>query len=281
MVLLALGLFLWERDKERRKKFMEFCENIVGSGHELMRYAMINIPQAVMMINDEGIVEWFNEHTREYAEHEPEQGLHVNEFWNGILDEKILKFNSSEDSHLVNSGKYIAKTKKTFIGENGESVETVHYFQVFYHPIAAEAGNPKIMSIFAQEITFHENLKTEYQQSRTVIMYMQVDNFDEIMQGLNETEKSSLVLSINGEIETWINSLSGFMQRVSSYLFVVVLENLALQKAIEDKFTILDKIRQIISKNGIPVTLSIGIAVAEKNPVEQSMTELGKQAQER
>ena len=281
MVWLALALFLWERSQERKKKFMEYCENIVGSGQELMRYAMVNLPQATMIINEDGKLEWFNSLVEKYSEIQPEQGMDVNEFWEGILDESILEFTPEEEVHLLKSGDYITKTVKTIVSESGESVQTVHYFQVFYKQMRTNPEYPKLIVLFAQEITKYENLKTEYEQSRAVIMYVQVDNFDEIMQGLNETEKSSLNLSINEELEKWINGLSGFMQRVSEDLFVVVLEKFALQQAIDEKFVVIDKVRQIVSKNGIPATLSIGIAVAEKNPAEQSMTELGKQAQER
>ncbi len=281
IVWLALALFLWERHTERRRRFFEYCENVVGSGQELMRYAMSNIPQAIMVINEEGKLEWFNSHVKEFSEKEPEQGLAIYEFWEGILNEGILKFTTEEEIHLLKNGSYIAKTKKTLVAEDGESIETEHYFQVYYRQMRTKPEYPKLIVIFAQEITMYENLKTEYNQSRAVIMYIQFDNYDEVIQGLNETEKAALMLSINKELENWINNLAGFMQRVSEDLFVVVLERLALQKAIDEKFIILDKIRQIVSKNGIPVTLSIGIAVAEKNPVEQSMTDLGKQAQER
>lgn len=281
LVWLALALFLWERHTERNKRFLEYCENVVGSGQELMKYAMSNIPQAIMVINEEGKLEWFNSLVKNFSQKEPEQGLEISEFWEGILKEGILEFTPEEEIHLLKSGNYITKTTKTLTAEDGESIETTHYFLVYYRQLRTKPPYQKLIVIFAQEITLYENLKIEYKQSRVVIMYVQIDNFDEIMQGLNETEKAALILSINEELEHWINNLSGFMQKVSEDLFVVVLERLALEKAIEEKFTILDKFRQIISKNGIPVTLSIGVAVAEKNPAEQSMTDLGKQARER
>ena len=281
IVWVAVAIFLIERERARKQKFFEYCENIVGSGHELMRYAMVNLPQAVMLIDDEGRLEWFNENTRKYSELKPEQGLFVNEFWKGILNENILNFTEEEKLNLIKGGQYVAKTKKEFVAPNGELAETEHYFQVFYVQMKTVEDTPKIIALFIQEITAFEHLKTEYKQSRAVLIYVQVDNFDEIMQGLNETEKAAMILSINTELEKWVDDLSGFIQKVSDDLFVVVLEQLALQKAIDAKFTVLDKMRQIVSHNGIPVTLSMGVAIAEQKPVEQSMTELGKQAKER
>ena len=98
---------------------------------------------------------------------------------------------------------------------------------------------------------------------------------------MNEAEKTALMLSVSEELETWMKNLSGFMQRVSNDLFVVVLERYALDKAIQDNFSVLDNVRKIVSKKGIPVTLSMGVAVAENSSTEQSMTELGEMAQER
>ena len=281
-ILLMIAAFSRKHYKERQQKFEEYCENVIASGNEMMSYAMANIPQAVMVIDDKGRLRWHNDITKNYVGFEPEDGTFIQEFWEGLLRDEVLEITPEENINLLKSGKYVTKIIQKKTSDNGaETVEIAHYFSVIYRQIAAKADYPRLIALFVQDITSHENLKTEYEQSRTVLMYVQVDNFDEIMQGLNETEKASMMLSVNAEIEKWMNELSGFMQRVHSDLFIAVIENLALEKAIEGKFAVLDRIRQIISKNGIPVTLSIGIAVADKNPTEQSMTELGNQAQER
>lgn len=281
LVWVTLVLFSRERYRHRKKKFEEYCENVVGSGNELMRYAMVNIPQAIMVIDREGHLEWFNDITADYSDTEPEQGALVSDFWNGILSDEVLEPAEQSDTGTLKSGRYIAKTVKKSTGDDGEVIETPRYFVVWYRQMIIKGNYPALIVLFAQEITVYENLKRDYAASRTVLMYVQVDNYDEIMQSLNEAEKTSLMLAINEQLERWMTELSGFMQRVSNDLFIVVLEQLALQKAIEGKFLVLDKVRQIVSKNGIPATLSIGIAVADKSPAEQSLMELGKQAQER
>lgn len=281
VVLAMLAIFSWDRYKHRRSKFQEYFENVVGSGNELIRYAVTNIPQAIMIINQQGRLEWFNELTVQYSEYEPEQGALVDEFWNGILQEEVLEPIPEGSSETIKSGKYIAKNVHKAVTDDGEVVEITRYFLVRYRQMINKGDYPVLIALFAQEITVYENLKLDYKNSRTVLMYVQIDNYDEIMQGLNEAEKTSLLLAVSEELEKWMAELSGFIQRVSNDLFIVVLEQLALQKAIDEKFTVLDKVRQIVSKSGIPATLSIGAAVADKNPAEQSMTELGKKAQER
>ena len=281
VVWLMLALFARDRCKVRVRQFQEYCENVIGGGKELMRYAMSNIPQAVVIIDEEGRMQWTNEITRSFTDIEPEQGMHINDFWQGILNDEV--FEPAEDGEEKH-GKYVAKTvyKVPKLDEDEDDIEIVRYFIVHYKRLKPQRPEyPVLTALFAQEITVYEKLKIEYKNSRTVLMYVQVDNYDEIMQGLNEAEKTSLMLSVSEELEKWMNSLSGFIQRISNDLFVVVLEFLALDRAIQEKFTVLDNVRKIISKNGIPVTLSIGVAVAEKHSSEQSMTELGTMAQER
>ena len=83
------------------------------------------------------------------------------------------------------------------------------------------------------------------------------------------------MLSVNQQLDNWMKSLGGFMRRVSDDLYVVILERTALDKAIAARFDILDKVRQLHSANRLPVTLSMGVAVADC----QSMADLGTQAQ--
>ena len=280
LVWALLVFFSIERSKHRLKKFREYCENVIGSGNELMRYATTNIPQAMMVIDEQGRLEWFNEITEDLSDKKPEQGMKVDEFWQGILKDEVLESLSENEDTTPKSGSYV--TKVVSIDTTDEEEFTItRYFKVRYRQMILKPEYPRLIVLFVYEVTKYENLKLEYRQSRTVLMYVQVDNYDEIMRGLNEAEKTALMLHVSEALEKWMNSLAGFIQRISDELFVVVLQQYALDKAIEEKFTILDKVRQIISKNGIPVTLSIGVAVAEKRSNVQSMSELGTQAQER
>ncbi|MBR3746111.1 MAG: DHH family phosphoesterase, partial [Selenomonadaceae bacterium] len=133
--------------------------------------------------------------------------------------------------------------------------------------------------LFARETTPYEELKIEYRESRTALIYVQVDNYDEVTQGLNETEKTALMLSVSSILENWVAELSGFLRRVADDTFIVILERRALERAIEEKFTVLDKVRQFVNKKQIQVTLSMGAAVAEKHSSEQTISELSEKAQ--
>lgn len=289
MAMLAwvcLAIFAWDRSQHRVEKFREYCENVIGSGNEMMRYAVKNIPQAIFVIDEEGNVQWFNALAKNFTDKIPEQGMHMNECWAGILRDEIFTPELSteekiDDNDDVKGGSYTAHIVKQDTLEDGTEFTVSRYFKVRYRQLNLKAEYPRLITLFVQEVTQYENLKNELQQTRTVIMYLQVDNYDEIMQGLNEAEKNSLMLSVSEELEKWINDVQGFIQRVSNDLYVVIIQRSSLDKCVERKFAVLDKVRQIVSKNGIPVTLSIGAAVSEKRSENKSLTHLGEQAMER
>ena len=275
---LALILFARERTKERKKKFQQYCENVVGSFNEMMHHAMTQLPLAIVVINDEGRLEWCNSLMENFTQMIPQQGMEVKEFWDGLLPENFLE--SKDSKALPLEGKYdVVKSYFHTDPESEKISETKRYFRVRYKRLREKGDYSRLTTLFIQDITPFEELKIEYAKSRTSLLLIQIDNYDEVMQGLNEAEKTSLMLSVNEILEEWMKSLSGFMRRVSSDLFVVVLERRALDKAIAEKFDVLDKVRKLVSKNQLPVTLSMGVAVAEKNSEEQSMTELGELAQ--
>ncbi len=275
----VLAFFARERTVERQKNFNQYCENVIASFDELMHYAMKSLPYAVIVVNDEGRMEWCNELTKSYVDKEPEQGMYVNEIWEGLLDEKILAVPENENFEDGGDGDYKIKSVRQIVNKDNIPEEVERHFLVRYRRMKIRSNYPRLTVLFVHEITEHENLKIEYENSRTVLMYMQIDNYDEITQGLTETEKSSLMLSVNAVLEAWMKTLSGFMRRVSDDLFLVVLERAMLKKAVAEKFDVLDKIRQLVNKKQLPVTLSMGVAFAEKPSYEQSLTELGEQAQ--
>ena len=253
---IALAIFAHDRCVTRTKEFEIYCKNVVGSFNETILFALKNLPQAILIVNKDGRMEWCNKRTHDYTTKIPEIGMLVDEFWPGMFSDKFF----IKDSEFVIS--------------NGE-----RFFKIRNKLLKTKGDYPELVALYIQEVTSHEKLKAEYHNSRTVIVYVQTDNYDEIMQGLSEAEKTSLMLSVNELLDSWINSLSGFMRKVSDDLYVVVLERRMLDKAIAEKFDVLDKMRQLSGKNKIPVTLSMGIAIADKPSFELSMNELGVEAQ--
>ena len=281
MALLAWALLIWfahVRRKDREQKFKEYCENVIGNFNDMMYYAMTKLPEGIMVVDENGRLQWCNSVMQNFAEVIPQQGMDVAEFWDGLLPEDILSLKPDGNEPAPTEGEYQVKSLRHRTTADGEVEEFYRYFLVKYRHLQANQDYSRMVVLFAREITPYEELKIEYAKSRTALIYVQVDNYDEVTQGLNEAERTSLMLSVSEILEEWVASLAGFMRRVSSDLYLVVLERRALEEAVEKKFMVLDKVRQLVNKHQLQVTLSMGAAVAEKPSDEQSIGELGTKA---
>ncbi len=281
MAFLAWALLIWfahVRRKDREKKFKEYSENVIGNFNDMMYYAMTKLPEGIIVVDENGRLQWCNSVMQDFSEVIPQQGMDVEEFWEGLLPSEVLSLEPNGTVPAPTEGEYPIKSLRHRTTADGKVEEFYRYFLVKYRHLKANDDYSRMVVLFAREVTPYEDLKLEYAQSRTALIYVQVDNYDEVMQGLNEAEKTSLLLSVSEILEEWVTSLAGFMRRVSSDLFLVVLERRALDAAIAQKFLVLDKVRQLVNKHQLQVTLSMGAAVAEKPSDEQSMNELGTKA---
>ena len=249
---LCLVSFARERCRDRSKRFERYCKNVISNINEMMDYAMENLPQAVLIVDENGRIQWTNRRISEYLGKRPEQDTDIKELWPGILIEPVWN----------KEGEYIFQDEEK-------------YYCVRHCPVQLAVHQPQLMALYVQDVSEIEHLKHDFLMSRTVLNYVQIDNFDEVMQGLSETERTNLLLAVRQQMDEWLEKLGGFMRRVSEDLYVVVLERESLDKAMAEKFDILDKVRQIQSTNRLPVTLSMGVSVAET----QTMEELGREAQ--
>ena len=283
MALLVWALLCWfavVRRRDREKKFKEYTENVIGNFNDMMYYAMTQLPEGIVVVDEERRLQWCNNVAENFVEVLPQQGMDIEDFWEGLLAEEIFPpEDDKKNSEATEEGEYSVKSLRHRKSADGSVEEFYRHFLVKYRRLKATEDYSRMVVLFAREVTPYEELKVEYAQSRTALLYVQIDNYDEVTAGLTEAEKTSLMLSVSEILEQWVESLAGFTRRVSSDLFLVLLEQRALDAAIEQKFIVLDKVRQLVNKNQLPVTLSIGASVAEKSSAEQTMSELDTKAQ--
>lgn len=104
----------------------------------------------------------------------------------------------------------------------------------------------------------------EYYDTRPAIMLSVIDNADEIYQNFKESDCAVIFSRIEGLIDDWVSSYGGLCRKFSNARMLFFVEERALQKMINDKFNILDKIREFsFDGKSVDITLSIGVGKEE------------------
>lgn len=248
----VLAAFAWERCRDRERRFERYCMGIIRNVSEVMNYAVDRLPQAILLVNQEGHLEWCNHQLGDALGEMPEPGTAVADFWPHFNIESIW---GTEGEHRFS--------------------HAGHSYRVYHRMVEESYHSEPLIALYVEDETEYAALEKRYYGSRTALLYIQIDNYDEIMQGQSETEKSMLLLAVHEKIDGWVGGLGGFLRSISDDEYVALLDRKSLDHAIAEKFDILDQVRKIINTKGMPVTLSIGLSLA----AEQTLRELGEEAE--
>ena len=247
VVWLCLLFFARERCLCRSEEFDHYCHTVISNVNSVANYALEQMPQVILMADQAGRVQWFNKELEKHIDLEPAYNMALADFWPELDLETIW-------------------------GRTGTMVfvhENVHYHTI-HRPVSTKESSCGLMALYIQDASALEILKRIHADSRTTLMYVQIDNYNDVLQGLNDTEQNTLIFETNKAITDWVNHLEGFLRKVSDDLYIVVMEQRNLDTALEEKFDILDKVRNLQNPvRHLSVTLSIGVAVAESQTINQ------------
>lgn len=64
-----------------------------------------------------------------------------------------------------------------------------------------------LMVFYVADINDVEVLKQENAMEKTVLSYIQIDNYDEVLQGLTEAQRTTLIFEVNHLLDEWVHGL--------------------------------------------------------------------------
>ena len=163
----------------------------------------------------------------------------------------------------------IAGIKYSAILESADSGETLQLnrndkiFKLVVRKLCD--GETPDLAIYFKDITNYENLKAIYNNERACIGIIHVDNYDELQNVTSDADKLRLDTDIDKCIRQWGTKIDASITRYKPDMFFCVFEYKYYDFIKRDKFSVLDKIREIETEADFPVTLSIGIGIGGRN----------------
>nr|WP_042744546.1 DHH family phosphoesterase [Oenococcus oeni] len=192
--------------------------------------ALDQMPIGVMLLSSHGEIEWVNENL-------------LNIIGDRTVLGKKLKDVDADLYELVQSNK--------------DSGETEIDWRDGKFSLQIQQNGQAIYLLDLTDVSRYELL---YEKDRLFYGLISVDNYEEIIQDATDSESSRLIAFISGRLDNWAKKYHLFLRRMSAdrYLFFGRLPEL---KSLEDdRFSILDTVREESLKQNMPLSLSVGIA---------------------
>ena len=125
-------------------------------------------------------------------------------------------------------------------------------------------GTPLGVFYFSDLTSLHQ-IRDEYIRSRPVVGIILIDNYEELAKNLSESAISTMNAKLNTAITEWTEPYHGLLRKLERNRFLFIFEKKDLNRAIEDKFSLLETIHEITNPSGLPASLSIGLGVDAAN----------------
>ena len=246
----------WTNNK-RKAELSAHIKDLTLTVDTAAKSTLINSPFPLVIIETDGNIIWkSSKFIHEFA------NVDISTHLNNIVKEIKLELEngSKEDKKelkdlILKQVKIGNKTYKV-VGEYIETPEKKEYMTTLY---------------FIDE-TKNVLLEQKYNNSKLCIGIIMIDNYDEIMQRLSDEEKPILTAQIEKNLYDWAATFEGLIIKSERDTFVLFLQQKYLKQLEENKFNILDKIKEINSPGRVQSTLSIAIATEENSNYEKYKT---------
>ena len=120
--------------------------------------------------------------------------------------------------------------------------------------------NKYIMTLYFIDITKEIDLTNKYNNAKTCIGIVMLDNYEEIIQRISEESKPQIIAAIEKKLYEWASVAGGLIIKKERDTYVFVIEQKYLEELENNKFTILDEMKEIETDEGMPITLTIAIS---------------------
>ncbi len=150
-----------------------------------------------------------------------------------------------------------------------------------YDAIGTVNEGKRYFFVILQDVSELLNLQDRYENERVAVAYISIDNIDEVMKYVHENFRDA-ASDVDDKLKAWANSVGGILKSYDSDHYVMFFDAYHLNKAIENRFDILDKVRSTRVGDGISITISMGVSkiqgtLAEREAAAQAALDLALQ----
>lgn len=234
LYILFFEICMLVRSKDKRR----MAKSIVAMLNPTTTKRLEKFPLPVIVSDKDGKILWYSDR-----------------FMEQVGGEKSIKLKIMDEINPE-----ILKKQQVNIIYNNRS------FSVFSDFHASNGGSMWITYFF--DTTAHSRLISEYDRVRPAVMYILIDNYDELFSSVKETEKNQCTALIDDTITNWCQQVNGIMRKVERDKYIVIFQNKDMKLLTSKRFEILEKVKKLKLTTKLFPTLSIGVGLSNSEVSE-------------
>ena len=243
LATVALYVYSSEVNKKRRQGILQYIDSVTGSVDTASKSTLINSPLPIMVFRpDTGEVIWSNENFLQLA------GVREH-----LFEMKVEDAVPDFPAQWLLEGKQECPERVVMNGRR---------FRVYGSLVRAKGRGGEqnlVATTYWVDTTEADVLKETYTATRPVLAIMMVDNYEDLMKSCPDTQRSAVLAQIDEKLNNWAAAGDGLLLKTERDRYLFIFEEQYYAHFVEEKFSVLDAIRDIKVGEGVHPTLSIGM----------------------
>ena len=122
----------------------------------------------------------------------------------------------------------------------------------------SNSGNGLYLAILS-DVTALSETEKKYNDERVAIAYIAIDNVEDILQYVHD-KFQDVVSAVDDKIKAWAKSMNGVVKSYDNDKYIMIFDSAKLDECLENRFEILDEIRNTRVGDSVSITASIGVS---------------------
>lgn len=118
------------------------------------------------------------------------------------------------------------------------------------------------IAVYLQDVTELNKYIKENEEQRLIAGLIYIDNYDEVIDSVEEVRQSLLIALVDRKINQYIAKVDGIVRKMENDKYFIAIKKQYFKKLEEDKFSLLEDVKSVNIGNGISATLSIGLGLS-------------------
>ena len=237
---------LWTNSKgidEISKHIQDVTVNVDST----IKTSLVNSPFPLIIMETDGNVIW-------------KSSKFVSEFANTDINNTIKALAKEIKLDILESKLSKEKVKSSSIETEVEIGKNTYKILGEYLKSKRKKQNEYMMTLYFVNQTDYLKTLKDLKDEESCIGLIMIDNYDEMIDLLPDDKKTLILAEVEKKIFDWATKNNGAIVKSDRRTYAYFIEQKDLEKIKEDKFDILDEIKEIDTDETVSVTLSMAIS---------------------
>lgn len=257
IVIYALIIIysFWTNTK-RRDELTQHIQDITLNVDSTVKNSLVNSPFPLVIMETDGSVIW-------------KSSKFVSEFGNSDITIPLKTLAKEIKLDILEMKLNKEKVKNTSIKKEITIDKKTYSVLGEYVKSKKKKQNEYMMTLYFLDNTEYLEMAKKLEEQQTCIGIITIDNYDEMMQILPDETKSTILAEIDKKIYDWTTTIGGLIIKIDRKTYIYYFEQKELNKIQDNKFEILDTVKEIDTDEMVSLTLSITVSNEGENNYEK------------